>query len=418
MQEGFKNTILKIFKRGLIGFAVSFALVLLCGVVGTNDLGIICIGIAFFGVPAYVIGEVVEEFATGVIKTILNIILVVLVVLVTFAILSALSDGVKNSFLNLFVSVAIGFGFVAVFCFVRKFFDGSSVSNDIKNHKIVTLEGKHIFGLSANEEVTVCADLYRDRIDFRYEDNEVESIGLECIVSVSARSNEEVVGSTTVGRQQTGFTSTLALMNGDYAAAYFFRPKTTVYETKNKVEKIWYLFLDTTTLTVILRVKSLVSLHMFVTECNDILGHSKIEHKEERLGECGKKETKTNKISIRDMSGTEFECFCADLLQLNGFTDVNVTPSSGDHGVDIVAEKEGVKYAIQCKHYSSPVGNTPVQEVYAGRQYYNCHVGVVLTNSIYTKGAVELAKATNVLLWDSYKLYELIEKAGLSAEYN
>ncbi|MBQ1182212.1 MAG: restriction endonuclease, partial [Phascolarctobacterium sp.] len=64
------------------------------------------------------------------------------------------------------------------------------------------------------------------------------------------------------------------------------------------------------------------------------------------------------------------------------------------------------------------VGNTPVQEVYAGRQYYNCHVGVVLTNSIYTKGAVELAKATNVLLWDSYKLYELIEKAGLSAEYN
>lgn len=128
-------------------------------------------------------------------------------------------------------------------------------------------------------------------------------------------------------------------------------------------------------------------------------------------------EATPQKISIDAMSGTEFEHFCADILHINGYTNVRLTAGSGDQGVDIIAHKEEVKYAIQCKHYSSPVGNTPVQEVNAGKAIYNCHIGVVLTNSIFTKGAEELAKANNVLLWDRCKLYELIKNAGLNATY-
>ena len=70
---------------------------------------------------------------------------------------------------------------------------------------------------------------------------------------------------------------------------------------------------------------------------------------------------------LDEMDGLDFEYYCADLLAENGFVDVQVTRSSGDYGIDILAEKEGVTYAIQCKRYTGLVGVKAVQEAYAGR---------------------------------------------------
>lgn len=106
--------------------------------------------------------------------------------------------------------------------------------------------------------------------------------------------------------------------------------------------------------------------------------------------------------------GHEFEYWCANLLRCSGFESVEVTPGSGDQGVDIIAEKDDIRYAIQCKCYSSNLGNTPVQEVCAGKSMYHCQIGVVMTNRYFTKGARDLADATGVLLWDRDKLLEMI----------
>lgn len=116
--------------------------------------------------------------------------------------------------------------------------------------------------------------------------------------------------------------------------------------------------------------------------------------------------------SIDGMDGHAFEHFCAEVLRKNGFSNVSVTPGSGDQGVDILAEKSGIKYAIQCKNYSSALGNTPVQEVNAGKQFYHCHVGVVLTNSTFTPGAKKLADATGTLLWDRTELQKMMGTTG------
>mgnify|MGYP002627269991 FL=1 len=108
------------------------------------------------------------------------------------------------------------------------------------------------------------------------------------------------------------------------------------------------------------------------------------------------------------MDGHSFEYWCADLLRDNGFENVSVTQGSGDQGVDVLAEKDGVKYAIQCKCYSSDLGNKPVQEVHTGKEIYGCHVGVVMTNRHFTQGAIAAAKATRVMLWDREKILELM----------
>lgn len=100
------------------------------------------------------------------------------------------------------------------------------------------------------------------------------------------------------------------------------------------------------------------------------------------------------------MEGHEFEHYCADLLRSHGFQEVEVTKESGDYGVDILAEREGITYAIQCKCYSSPVGIKAIQEVYAGRDYYERMVGVVMTNQYFTAPAVKFARKLKIILWD------------------
>lgn len=114
---------------------------------------------------------------------------------------------------------------------------------------------------------------------------------------------------------------------------------------------------------------------------------------------------------FEDMEGHDFEYFCADLLRQKGFTEVEVTKGSGDYGVDILAEKDGVTYGIQCKCYTSPVGVKAIQEAYAGRDYYDRMVGAVMTNQYFTSPAVEAAKKLKILLWDGGYIESMMEES-------
>lgn len=103
---------------------------------------------------------------------------------------------------------------------------------------------------------------------------------------------------------------------------------------------------------------------------------------------------------IDRMEGHAFEQFTANLLRKLGYERVQVTPGSGDQGVDVIAVKDGKKYAIQCKRYNQKLGNKPVQEVHAGKTIYGCNVAVVMTNNYFTDGGKEAARALGVELWD------------------
>lgn len=112
---------------------------------------------------------------------------------------------------------------------------------------------------------------------------------------------------------------------------------------------------------------------------------------------------------IDNMGGRDFEFFIGELLFRNGFDNINVTQSSHDFGMDIIAEKEGIKYAIQCKRYSNSVGVSAIQEIIAVKSLHDCHVACVITNNFFTPAAIELANKNLVLLWDRKKLQELID---------
>jgi restriction system protein len=97
------------------------------------------------------------------------------------------------------------------------------------------------------------------------------------------------------------------------------------------------------------------------------------------------------------MTGREFELYCREILQEAGWHAV-LTPGSGDQGADIIAEKDGRRVVIQCKFYSGTVGNKAVQEAYAAAAFQDAHYSVVVTNSVFTKSAHQLAHKNGVLL--------------------
>lgn len=103
---------------------------------------------------------------------------------------------------------------------------------------------------------------------------------------------------------------------------------------------------------------------------------------------------------IDELEGHDFEEYCADLLRHSGFTDVTVTKGSGDFGLDILCEKDGVTYGVQCKRYDKPIGVHTIQQAYAGRDYYGRMVGAVMTNQYFTEAAVQAANKLNIMLWD------------------
>ncbi len=107
--------------------------------------------------------------------------------------------------------------------------------------------------------------------------------------------------------------------------------------------------------------------------------------------------------------GFEFEHWVAENLKTFGW-DAKATSGSGDQGIDVIATKDGKTVGLQCKLFSSPVGNKAVQEAHAGKTFHQMDVVGVISNASYTKSAKALATDTGVKLLSHHDIPNLYEK--------
>ena len=112
---------------------------------------------------------------------------------------------------------------------------------------------------------------------------------------------------------------------------------------------------------------------------------------------------------IDSLNGLEFESYTSNLLSNLGY-ETEVTKSTGDQGIDVLAIKGGICLAIQCKLYNSSVGNSAIQEAFAGKTFYGSDIGVVCTNNFFTSEATKLAQKLGIELWDRKHLINLINE--------
>lgn len=111
---------------------------------------------------------------------------------------------------------------------------------------------------------------------------------------------------------------------------------------------------------------------------------------------------------IDTMNGTDFECYIAQLLVELGCDNVSLTEKY-DYGVDIVAEKDGVRWGIQVKRHSGLVKAAAVRQVVTGLRLYGCDRAMVITNSTFSNVAQRLAAGNDCVLIDRTKLDTLVQ---------
>lgn len=120
------------------------------------------------------------------------------------------------------------------------------------------------------------------------------------------------------------------------------------------------------------------------------------------------------KLEFREgMTPSEFESYCADILRACGW-DARVTMASRDQGVDVIAERNGLRLVVQCKLYGRSVGNKAVQEITAGRAHENAAYAAVVSNNRFTESAAQLAQTNNVFLLHYSELEKINDRVGLS----
>ena len=107
----------------------------------------------------------------------------------------------------------------------------------------------------------------------------------------------------------------------------------------------------------------------------------------------------TASLRWRHLTGETWEGYLEQIFLKHGYK-VERTKVTGDQGVDLIVSHGRIRLAVQAKGYAGSVGNKAVQEVVAGRIYYQCTHSAVITNSSFTKSAQELAEKTDCILID------------------
>lgn len=110
--------------------------------------------------------------------------------------------------------------------------------------------------------------------------------------------------------------------------------------------------------------------------------------------------------NVDTMDGIRFEHYVSRVLRANGYTNVRLTEKY-DYGVDIIADKDGVRWGVQVKRRASFVGADAVRQAVTGLRVYGCDKAMVITNSYYTKVAKRLARCNNCTLIDRPALSRL-----------
>ncbi|MBX2997965.1 MAG: restriction endonuclease [Caldilineaceae bacterium] len=108
------------------------------------------------------------------------------------------------------------------------------------------------------------------------------------------------------------------------------------------------------------------------------------------------------------MDGLDFEQYVCRLMEHQGYRKVHNVRGSRDFGVDILATRGSVRYAVQVKRYKGNVSRRAISDAVAGKYHFNCDAAMVVTNSYFTASAKELARSTGCELVDRDQLAEWI----------
>lgn len=98
------------------------------------------------------------------------------------------------------------------------------------------------------------------------------------------------------------------------------------------------------------------------------------------------------------MKPNEYELFVAEHFRSQGYR-VTRTPTSNDYGIDIIAESDSEKLAIQVKMYGGTtrkVNRQMIMQLHGAAAYADCDKSILVTNGEVLPDAQEVAQDLNI----------------------
>lgn len=102
------------------------------------------------------------------------------------------------------------------------------------------------------------------------------------------------------------------------------------------------------------------------------------------------------------MTPKDFEQHIANLFGKMGY-ETRLTPKSYDYGVDVIANNQDEKIAIQIKMYDTrPVNYKDIMYLYAGKDYYDCNKGLLITTGSCDQLAIKVAAKLGIEIQEHF----------------
>lgn len=114
---------------------------------------------------------------------------------------------------------------------------------------------------------------------------------------------------------------------------------------------------------------------------------------------------------LYELSPREFEEYIAELFQALGYENVRLTSAINDSGIDILAERKGMRVAIQCKRYKGKVGSPEVQAFLGAMRHIEAGKGFLVTTGVFSIEAERMTSNQPIELIDGATLGTLIREA-------
>jgi Holliday junction resolvasome RuvABC ATP-dependent DNA helicase subunit len=153
-----------------------------------------------------------------------------------------------------------------------------------------------------------------------------------------------------------------------------------------------------------------IKAHGFVDQ-----GHLSFDAASNALRHLGYAQPATNSRdlirTLRAMAGTEFEGFVADVFRRAGYS-AELTPTTGDHGIDVILRKDGQEVVVQCKQWDGAIGEPVLRDFYGSMVALRADAGFVVTTSNFTSQAEAFAKDKPISLYDIDAIVALCLRVG------
>lgn len=140
----------------------------------------------------------------------------------------------------------------------------------------------------------------------------------------------------------------------------------------------------------------------------------------DKLGDNQRLNSQSGIDTIRELSWREFEQLLATAYERQGYrvTDTGLThgPGSPDGGVDLILERDGNRYLVQCKQWKARKAGVKIaRELYGLVASEQADGGILITSGQYTQEARNFAEKISLKLIDGPKLEKLIQSAQSGA---